>query len=264
MRDFNYKKKFGQNFLRDNRVVQRIVSETEIPENTLVVEVGPGKGILTQELAKVAKNVICYEIDEELETTLINLQSKNDNIEVVFSDFLTRDISVDISKYKYDHLYFVSNVPYYITTSILMKLMSSEFTFDKITMMIQKEVGDRFSASPGSKAYSSITVFLNYYYEIKKLFNVGRNEFVPVPNVDSVVVSLIAKKNKLKLNNEEHFFELVRESFKFKRKTIKNNLKKYDLEVVSNVLEKNGFSLTSRAEEIPIEVFVQISNELNK
>lgn len=263
MADFNYKKKFGQNFLKDNRIVSKIVSETNIPSNTLVVEVGPGKGILTKELSKVAKNVICYEIDEELEGYLVSLQKELRNVKIIFSDFLTRDISKDLGSYKYENLYFVSNVPYYITTSILMKIMSSKNTFDKITMMIQKEVGDRFSAKPGTKAYSSITVFLNYYYDIKKLFNVSRNEFVPVPNVDSVVVSLTAKKDKKSLKNEKHFFELVRESFKFKRKTIRNNLKKYDLNIVESVLGENGFSLSSRAEELPLDVFVQISNALN-
>ena len=263
MSDFNYKKKFGQNFLRDNRVVSKIVSETQIPLNTLVVEVGPGKGILTKELSKVAKNVICYEIDEELEGTLIDLQNKLGNIEIIFSDFLTRDISNDLEKYNYENLYFVSNVPYYITTSILMKIMHSENTFDKITMMIQKEVGDRFSAKPGTKAYSSITVFLNYYYNIRKLFNVSRNEFIPVPNVDSVVISLTTKTDRPSLKNENHFFELVRDSFKFKRKTIRNNLKKYNLSIVESILVQNGFSLSSRAEELPLDVFVQISNALN-
>lgn len=263
MKEFNYKKKFGQNFLKDDRIVNKIVSETKIPSNTLVVEVGPGKGILTRELSKVAKNVICYEIDEELEGYLIELQSKLGNVKVIFSDFLTRDISTDLNDYTYDNLYFVSNVPYYITTSILMKIMSSENKFDKITMMIQKEVGERFSAKPCTKAYSSITVFLNYYYDIKKLFNVSRNEFVPVPNVDSVVISLTSKNDRLSLKNEKHFFELVRESFKFKRKTIRNNLKKYDLDTIESVLLLNGFSLSSRAEELPLEVFVEISNALN-
>ena len=263
MRDFNYKKKFGQNFLKDNRVVERIVRESEIPANTLVVEVGPGKGILTREIAKVAKNVLCYEIDEELEDSLVKLQHDISNVKVIFSDFMSRNIEKDLSDYDYENLYFISNVPYYITTSILMKIMNSESTFNKITMMIQKEVGDRFSAKPGSKAYSSITVFLNYYYNIKKMFNVNRNEFIPVPNVDSVVVSLTLKDEREFLKNESHFFELVRDSFKFKRKTIRNNLKKYDLDIVGNVLEEFGFSLNSRAEQLPLEVFVRISNELN-
>lgn len=262
MRDFNYKKKYGQNFLKNNYVVEKIVSEANIPSNTLVVEVGPGKGILTKEIAKSAKNVICYEIDEELESNLIALQNSSQNIKVIFSDFLNRDVKKDISEFDYEHLFFISNVPYYITTSILMKLMSYGDTFENIIMMVQKEVGDRFSALPGTKSYSSITVFLNYYYDIKKLFIVNRDQFIPSPNVDSVVISLALKNERLYVKNENHFFELVRNSFKFKRKTIKNNLKKYDLDIISDILAKYGFSLNARAEELSLDIFVELSNAL--
>ena len=262
MRDFNYKKKFGQNFLKDNNIVEKIVFESQIPEDTLVIEVGPGKGILTKELRKIAKNVLCYEIDEELQYDLIKLQNEFDNIKFKFCDFLKINLLSDIKDYKYSHLYFVSNVPYYITTPILMKIMDSNLPFEKIVMMVQKEVGDRFSAKPGSKNYSSITVFLNYFYDIKKLFNVSRNEFVPVPNVDSEVISFELKSNRKKSKNESLFFELVRDSFKFKRKTIKNNLKNYNLKKIEEILNKYGYDLGSRAEMIPYEVFVEISNAL--
>lgn len=262
MKDFNYKKKFGQNFLKDNHIVEKIVYESQIPKNTLVIEVGPGKGILTKELSKKAKNVICYEIDEELQYDLIKLQGEYNNVMFKFCDFLNVDLIADIKEYKYEHLYFISNVPYYITTPILMKIMDAQLPFEKIVMMVQKEVGDRFSAKPGSKSYSSITVFLNYFYDIKKLFNVSRNEFVPVPNVDSEVISLQLKKDRKISKNEEKFFELVRNSFRFKRKTIKNNLKNYDLDKIEVILKNNGYTLESRAETIPYEVFVEISNAL--
>ena len=262
MRDFNYKKKFGQNFLKDNHIVEKIVKSSQIPADTLVIEVGPGKGILTKELSKNVKNVLCYEIDEELQYDLIKLQEEYKNVDFKFCDFLCVDLNNDLKKYEYKHLYFISNVPYYITTPILMKIMDSKLPFEKIVMMVQKEVGDRFSANPGSKNYSSITVFLNYFYDIKKLFDVSRNEFVPVPNVDSEVISFEIKKNRLISKNEELFFDLVRDSFKFKRKTIKNNLKKYDLNKVEDILKKNGYNLSSRAETVPYEVFVEISNAL--
>ena len=262
MRDFNYKKKFGQNFLKDNHIVEKIVKSSQIPADTLVIEVGPGKGILTKELSKNVKNVLCYEIDEELQYDLIKLQEEYKNVDFKFCDFLFVDLNNDLKKYEYKHLYFISNVPYYITTPILMKIMDSKLPFEKIVMMVQKEVGDRFSANPGSKNYSSITVFLNYFYDIKKLFDVSRNEFVPVPNVDSEVISFEIKKNRLISKNEELFFDLVRDSFKFKRKTIKNNLKKYDLNKVEDILKKNGYNLSSRAETVPYEVFVEISNAL--
>ena len=152
---------------------------------------------------------------------------------------------------------------YYITTPILMKLIDADISFKKIVMMVQKEVGDRFSANEGSRDYGSISVFLNYYYDVKKEFLVSRNEFVPVPNVDSVVVSFSKKENKTKVNNKDVFHKLVRDSFKFKRKTIRNNLNNYDLKTIEDVLVSNGFSLSSRAEQLPVEVFVEMSNRIS-
>lgn len=263
MNDFRFKKKFGQNFLKDTKIVEKIVNYSDILEDTLVVEVGPGRGILTKELSKVAKNVLCYEIDMELEGYLINLQKEYDNVDVIFGDFLDRDLSSDVSKYQYKHIYFVSNVPYYITTPILMKIMNSGINFERIVMMVQQEVGERFVAVPGKRVYSSITVYLNYYYDVKRLFRVSRNEFIPVPNVDSEVIMFSAKKERLPLKDENAFFSLVRDSFKFKRKTLRNNLKKYDLEKINEVLLQNGFTLNSRAEEIPVDVFAKISNALS-
>jgi len=259
---FNFKKKFGQNFLRNDNIVNSIVDKSNIQEESLVIEVGPGQGALTKKLAKVAKNVICYEIDTDLEVPLIKLQKEYQNVYIHFCDFLESDIENDLKDYDYNHLYFISNVPYYITTPILMKIMSSNLKFEKIVMMVQKEVGDRFSAKPGNREYSSITVFLNYFYDIKKLLNVSRNEFVPIPNVDSEVISFSLKEKKEMLKDEKLFFQLVRDSFKFKRKTIRNNLKKYNLQIIEQVLHEYGFDLNSRAEQIPFIVFVKISNAL--
>lgn len=264
MEKFNFKKKFGQNFLKDVRVVEKIVSVANITKEDLVIEVGPGKGILTKELARRAKKVLCYEIDLELKEYLLNLQETHQNIDIIFEDFIKRDIDLDITKYDYKNIYFVSNVPYYITTPILMKIMNSNISFSKIVMMVQKEVGDRFSAKPKTKEYGSLTVYLNYFYQVKKEFLVNRKEFIPVPNVDSVVVSFTKKEELLKVNDLEFFFQLVRDSFQFKRKNIKNNLSKYDLQQIEEVLGKSNYHLTSRAEELPVEVFVEISNALTK
>lgn len=262
MDKFNFKKKYGQNFLRDDSVVSKIVNESNIPDNTLVIEVGPGAGILTKFLACSARNVLCYEIDRDLESTL-NTNLKNyTNVDIIFDDFLKRNIVDDISNYAYDQIYFISNVPYYITTPILMHIMESGLNIDKIVMMIQKEVGDRFAAKPGKKEYSSITVFLNYYYQIKKLFYVSREEFVPKPNVDSVVISLERKENVAVLNDDEKFFKLVRDSFKFKRKNLKNNLKGYPLDKIESVLQKYNYDLSVRAEELDTNIFVDISNSI--
>lgn len=262
MSDFHFKKKYGQNFLKDNKVVKRIVSSSEITKDDLVIEVGPGRGILTKELAINAREVISYEIDNDLVNDLIEIKNKYSNISFIFDDFLKRDIESDIKDFEYKKLYFISNVPYYITTPILMKIMESKLSFHKIIMMIQKEVGERFSAKPKSRSYSSITVYLNYYYDIKKEFDVNRNEFIPVPNVDSCIVSLTKKENIKPLKNEKLFFNIVRDSFQFKRKNIKNNLKSYNLEIIEKVLKKYGYDLTVRAEELPLDIFIDISNEL--
>ena len=238
--DVKFKKKFGQNFLKDINVVKKIVRSADIEGNSLVIEVGPGGGIMTRELSLEADNVLAYEIDEELKEEHAKRLGDRENINILFQDFLESDIVNDVKNYDYDKLYFVSNVPYYITTPIILKLISSGLRFEKIVMMVQKEVGDRFSTKSGNKEYGSITVLLNYFYNIKKEFNVSRKQFVPEPNVDSVIISFTEKDNKLPLNNFNFFEKMVRDSFQYKRKTIRNNLKGYDLEKVSKVLEKYG------------------------
>ena len=262
MEKFIFKKKYGQNFLKDKNKVKKIVDSANIKDKSLVIEVGPGGGILTTELSLKADNVLCYEIDLELKSILVNKFS-NSNVSIIFDDFLNRNIENDIEKYNYDNLYFISNVPYYITTPILLKLINSSLNFDKIVIMVQEEVGERFSAKPNSKDYSSITVFLNYYFDVKREFKVNRLEFNPVPNVDSEVISFTRKDKLLELKDKDLFFKLVKDSFRFKRKNIKNNLKDYNLDMIEKVLIKNNLNLSSRAERIPLEIFVDISNELS-
>ena len=261
--DVKFKKKFGQNFVKDINVVKKIVRSAEIDEKSLVIEVGPGGGIMTRELSMVADNVLAYEIDEELKEEHAKRLGDRDNITILFQDFLESDIVKDVEKYDYDKLYFVSNVPYYITTPIILKLIESGLSFEKIVMMVQKEVGDRFSTKSGNKEYGSITVLLNYFYNIKKEFFVSRKQFVPEPNVDSVIISFSEKNDKLPLNNFKFFEKLVRDSFQYKRKTLRNNLKGYDLDKVNKVLEKYGKDLSVRAEALDVEVFVEIANELS-
>lgn len=264
MENFKFKKSYGQNFLQDKNIIKSIVEKTNIKENSLVIEVGPGSGALTTELAKVAKNVLSYEIDTRLEETLDENLKEFDNIEIIYDDFLTRNINEDIANYNYDNIYFVANIPYYITTAIVERLIDSKIDFKAITIMIQKEVADRFSAHVKSRDYSSITVFLNYYFDIEKLLYVSRNAFIPKPNVDSEVISLRKKEERKKVNNEEKFFKLVRDSFKFKRKNIRNNLKNYDLKIVEKVLNKYNKDLTARAEELDLDIFIDLANNLYK
>ena len=257
-----FKKKYGQNFLKNISVVERIVNVSEIGDNDLVIEVGPGGAIMTRELSKRAGNVLAYEIDEDLKEELSRRLDGCGNVDVLFKDFLVADLASDVKNYSYDKLFFVSNVPYYITTPILMKIIESNLSFSKIVMMVQKEVGDRFSTKPGSKEYGSITVLLNYFFDVKKEFLVSRNQFIPVPNVDSVIVSFTEKSNKKYLKNFLFFQKIVRDSFQYKRKTIKNNLKSYDLKIVSDVLSKYGYDLSVRAENLQLDVFVDLANEL--
>ena len=260
--NFNFKKKYGQNFLKDDSIPNKIVDYSKIPDNSLVLEIGPGAGALTKKLVLKAKNVLAYEIDTSLKETLDNLADTYDNLDIIFDDFLNRNVLFDIKDYKYEHLYVIANLPYYITTPIIMKFIEDSIPAQRLVVMVQKEVGERFSAKPKNKDYGSITVFLNYYFNIKKLFDVSRNCFIPKPNVDSVIIALDRRDNIPSLKNKELFFKLVRDSFQFKRKTLRNNLKNYDLDKVLEALEKYGYDLNVRAEELPLEVFVDISNNL--
>lgn len=257
-----FKKKFGQNFLKRRAVVERIVSTCPINKNDLVIEVGPGGAILTRELAKRALVVLAYEVDFDLKEELAQKLEGFSNVVVLFQDFLDSNISEDVASFSYQNLYFVSNVPYYITTPIIMKLIDSQLNFKKICMMVQKEVGIRFCAKPGSREYGSISVFLSYFYDVKKEFSVSRKEFVPEPNVDSVVISFTKKEKLLPLKDQKLFFQLVKDSFQFKRKNIRNNLKKYDLDIILSVLRQHGFDLTVRAEQLSVEIFVELANAL--
>ena len=257
---FKFKKKFGQNFIIDKNIIDNIVEKAAIDKNTLVIEIGPGAGSLTNKLGEKAKNIIAYEIDEEIKPILEkNIHS---NTKIIYDDFLKRNVKEDIKGYEYKQLYVVANLPYYITTPIIIKLIEDKLNVDKIVVMVQKEVGDRFKAGPGSKDYNSLSIFLNYYFDVNKLLDVNRNVFLPKPNVDSIVVSFTKKDKKLKVKDEQIFFKLVRDSFKQKRKTLKNNLKEYDLSKIEEVLVQHNMDLTVRAETISIDLFVEIANNL--
>lgn len=262
--NFDFKKSLGQNFLKDNNIVEGIVNSVNCKENNLVIEIGPGAGALTKKLLKKFDKAILYEIDTRLEDILNNELSDYDNYELIFGDFLDRNVKDDLKKYVYDNLYIVANLPYYVTTPIVSKIINDDIPAKEIVIMIQKEVADRLSADVGTKEYGQITVFLNCFFDIKKVFNVSRNSFVPKPNVDSAVIKMVRKENKEFLNDINHFNRLVKDCFRFKRKTIKNNLVGYDLDIVDKILCKYGFDLTSRSEMIPYYVFVEMSNELVK
>lgn len=259
----NFKKKFGQNFLNDENILNKIVKEANIPDDTLVIEIGPGAGALTDKLKNFAKNVLAYEIDLDLKDILLNKFKDHQNVNIIWDDFLNRDIKEDIKDYQNKNIFVVANIPYYITTPIIEKIIESGIDITKVVLMVQKEVGERFSAKPGSKDYSSITVFLNYFYEIKELFVVSRNCFTPKPNVDSVIISFTKKESQRKAKNEELFLKLIKDSFQYKRKNLRNNLKNYDLEKIESILKKQNKDLTTRAETIDLDTFIDISNALS-
>ena len=261
IKDFEFKKKFGQNFLYDENILRNIVDKSMVDNDTLVLEIGVGAAFLTYYLSKKAKYVIGYEIDESLKDIISNQLKDTNNTEIIFEDFLKTNVIDKIKEYDYKKLYVVANLPYYITTPIITKLINDNLGVDKIVVMVQKEVGDRFNAKPNSKEYNSLTIFLNYYFDIKKLMDVSRNSFVPKPNVDSAIIEF-NRHNKYKVNNEELFFKLVRDSFRFKRKNLRNNLKEYDLNKLEEILSKINKDLTVRAESLTIEDFMFISDNL--
>ena len=261
MQSFKFKKKYGQNFLVDENIVKKIV-DIPVKSKSLVIEIGTGDGRLTKYLCSKFDRVIGYEIDEEVKDNLFNNLIDYDNYDIHFDDFLKRDVLSDLQKCDYKHLYVIANLPYYITTPILEKLIDLNIDFEMIRVMVQKEVGDRFCASVGTKNYGSLTVYLNYNFDVKKDFIVSRNSFFPKPNVDSVVVSLY-KKDRIRLSNISIFYKLVRDSFRFKRKTLRNNLKEYDLDLIESVLKKYDLDLSVRAEQLPVEIFCEMSKKIS-
>ena len=258
---FNFKKKFGQNFIVDENIINGIINKSNIDKDTMVIEIGPGSGSLTYKLCENSKNVLRYEIDETLKDILKDNLSKYDNKEIVFKDFLKSNVIEDIKKYDYEKLYVVANLPYYITTPIITKIIEDDVPVDKIVVMVQKEVGDRFRANPGTKEYNSLSIFLQYNFNIKKVMDVSKNVFIPKPNVDSIVVEF-SKKEKEYVKDINLFYKLVKDSFEWKRKTLRNNLKGYDLDKIEVVLKKYGYDLSVRAENLEIKVFIDIANNL--
>ena len=261
---FYFKKNFGQNFIVDENIIRNIINVSDIDEDTLVIEIGPGAGSLTYFLCQAAKQVLCYEIDTRLKDILDSNLDGFTNVDIKYEDFLKCNVKEDLKKYNYKKLYVVANLPYYITTPIIVKLIEDGVDVDKMVLMVQKEVGDRFKAIPGSRDYGSLSIFINYYYDVKKALDVSKNVFMPKPNVDSIVVLFTKKDKQIELKDKELFFKLIRDSFKQKRKTLRNNLKDYDLDIILCVLKEYGYDLSVRAEQLSIDVFAHIANALVK
>lgn len=255
---FNYKKSLGQNFLMDKNKIKQIVDAIDVNEKDLIVEIGPGAGAITREIIKKNSDVICFEIDTRLEKKLSEIKSSKLNI--VYKDFLKINLYDYIDYSKYNKIVFVGNLPYYITTAIINKIIEYNHA-DEIIIMVQKEVAERFMAKPNSKKYNSLSIFLQYQFDIKKVCDVSKNCFEPIPKVDSIVIKFI-KNNKYKVNNEEVFYKLIKDSFRQKRKNLRNNLKTYDLNKIEKILNQINKDLTFRAENLSIEDFILISNDI--
>lgn len=255
---FDYKKSLGQNFLKDKNIIKKIADSINPTEEDLIIEIGPGAGALTKELVKKKSEVICFEIDTRLKEILEQINSEK--LTIIFKDFLSIKINEYIDQNKYKNLYFVGNLPYYITTAIINKIVKESNPYE-ITIMVQKEVADRFSAKPGTKDYSSISIFLQYNFDIERVCNVSKTCFEPVPKVDSSVIKFKRNK-KISANDEEKFYKLIKDSFTQKRKNLRNNLKGYDLNKIQAILKKYDKDFTARAEQLSIEEFVDISNNI--
>lgn len=260
--EFSFKKKFGQNFIIDENIINNIIKAADLDKDTLVIEIGPGAGSLTSKLAASAGFVLCYEIDKTLKEILSDNLKNYNNVEIIYNDFLKQNIKEDLTKYNYSKVCVVANLPYYITTPIVTKIIDDQIKINKMVIMVQKEVGDRFKAEPNSKDYGSLSVFLNYYFDIKKELDVSKNVFIPKPNVDSVVVTLTKKNNRKICKNEDILFKLIRDVFKQKRKNLRNNLREYDLEKIEKTLIKYGYDLTARAEQISLDIYIDIADNL--
>ena len=241
----------------DKNIINKIIDNVKATDKDLIIEIGPGKGYLTKELVKKS-HVIAIEIDEDMSADLSTI----DNCDIIYGDFLKVDLKEITKNYNYEKIYLIANIPYYITTPIVKKIIEENIEYAEIILMVQKEMADRFSAKPKTSEYNSLTVFLNYYFNIETLFLVNKTSFDPIPKVDSAVVKFSNKQNKLEIKDFKFFGTLVKTSFLHKRKTIKNNLNNYNLEVIKEILEKNNLSLSCRAEEIPLDVFVLLANTL--
>lgn len=264
--NFSTKKSLGQNFLIDRNIIQEVLKKARINDDIGVIEVGPGIGSLTEQLAQVAKKVIAFEIDDRLIPVLNDTLSPYDNIKIIHEDVLQADIGEVIKEEFSDvkEVIVVANLPYYITTPILMNFLMYHKEISRFYTMMQKEVGERLSASPSSKSYGSLSIAIQYYTEAKIIQNVPKTVFMPPPNVDSIVVELVRHENPpVKVDDEETFFKLTRGAFVMRRKTIYNNYQSLfkdgkKKEDILEMLEAAEIDPKRRGESLSIQEYARI------
>lgn len=267
--NFNFQKKFGQNFLIDTHVLDKIIRESGVSKDDMVIEIGPGIGTMTQYLCENAREVVAIEIDKNLIPILEDTLSSYDNVTVINEDVL----KVDIKKLAEEKnggrpIKVVANLPYYITTPIIMGLFESHVPIDSITIMVQKEVADRMQEGPGSKEYGALSLAVQYYAKPQIVAIVPPNCFMPRPNVGSAVIRLTChEKPPVEVKDEGFMFNLIRASFNQRRKTLVNGLTNASFlsvtkDQVAEALEKMELSATIRGEALSLEQFAQLSNIL--
>lgn len=270
---FKFKKSLGQNFLVDTNVIRNIIEAAGIDKTSGVIEIGPGMGSLTEQLAKHAKQVLAFEIDQRLIPILGETLSPYDNVTVINEDILKADVASAIETYLHhcDEIFVVANLPYYITTPILMGLLEKNLNINSYVVMMQKEVGERLSAVPSTKAYGSLSIAVQYYTDVKRIMVVPKGVFMPPPNVDSLVVKLTTlERPRVDVEDENVFFKLTRGAFVQRRKTILNNYmsliqdsKEHKSRIIE-WLEASGVSPSRRGESLNLNDYAQLSNNMKK
>ncbi|MGT2784537.1 16S rRNA (adenine(1518)-N(6)/adenine(1519)-N(6))-dimethyltransferase RsmA [Streptococcus merionis] len=270
---FTFKKSFGQNFLTDTNILRKIVDTAEIDEQVNVIEIGPGIGALTEFLAERAAEVMAFEIDDRLIPILAETLERFDNVQVIHQDILKADLQTQIQQFKNPDLpiKIVANLPYYITTPILMHLIESKIPFTEFVVMMQKEVADRISAEPNTKAYGSLSIAVQYYMDAKVAFIVPKTVFVPAPNVDSAILKMVRRSQPaVQVQDEDFFFRIAKASFVHRRKTLWNNLTnhfgKSDAvrQKLETALAQADLAPSVRGEALSLEGFARLSDALKE
>lgn len=268
---FSFKKSLGQNFLIDVNIIHNIIEASDIDADTGLIEIGPGMGSLTEQLAKNAKEVVAFEIDQRLIPVLKDTMGPYDNVTVINEDILKADIAHYVAEHfsECNKIMVVANLPYYITTPILLNLMQQSLPIDGYVVMMQKEVGERLNAQVGTKAYGSLSIVAQYYTETSKVLTVPKAVFLPPPNVDSIVVKLMKRDTPIvTVDDEDKFFKMTKAAFSQRRKTINNNYQslfvngKANKQIILDWLEASDIDPRRRGETLSIKEFAHLYNEL--
>lgn len=262
--NFRFKKEFGQNFIFDTNFIKSMVEKFDIPEQSNIVEIGAGMGTLTEVLANKYKKVVSFEIDKTLTEKLEELQSRHSNLTIIFGDILQQNLESIEGMFGGEDYYIVANLPYYITSQIIFKFLFESSNLKAMFTMVQKEVGERYCASCGSREYGIPSVILNAFANTDIVCNVSRKMFVPVPNVDSCIIKIELQKNKFNIADQDKFRSFVAGCFAMKRKTLANNLKKMNFhdDIISPALQQLSMRSDIRPEDISVENYINLFNLL--